>query len=157
MVLAKEKRGDETATLSITGRDVEMQELVLSFDKTSCLWQNLGDVDAFAEQQARQAYWDSPIVRTVKKLLEQRPEGWTGKAQQLLNAGTFIARTPLAPSARDLSDKLKQMGTLFFQYDNIVYERKPNGSGGGKHKFYYVDAPQFEEMEQSEINPFSEG
>lgn len=118
------------------------------------LWENLGDADAFAEQQARQAYQDSPIVRTVKKLLEQRPEGWTGTAQQLLDAGTFIARTPLAPSARDLSAKLKQMGTLFFQYDNIVYERKGNGTGGGKHTFHYP--PQFEELPQSEIIPFPE-
>lgn len=153
MVLAKEKRSEDTATLSITGRDVEMQELVLRFNKSSCLWENLGDTDAFAEQQARQAYQASPIVRTVKKLLEQRPEGWTGTAQQLLDAGTFIARTALAPSARDLSAKLKQMGGLFFQYDNIVYERKGNGTGGGKHTFHYP--PQFEEMPQSEIIPFS--
>ena len=154
MVLAKERRSEDTAALSITGRDVEMQELVLRFNKASCLWENLGDADAFAEQQARQAYLDSPIVRTVKKLLEQRPDGWTGTAQQLLDAGAFISRTPLAPSARDLSSKLKQMGNLFFQYDNIVYERKGNGTGGGKHSFHYP--PQFEELPQSEIIPFSE-
>lgn len=154
MVLAKERRSEETATLSITGRDVEQNDLVLRFNKSSCLWENLGDADAFAEQQARQAYQDSPIVHTVKRLLEQRPEGWTGTAQQLLDAGTFIARTPLAPSARDLSAKLKQMGTLFFQYDNIVYERRGNGTGGGKHTFHYP--PQFEELPQSEIIPFSD-
>jgi len=152
MVLAKERRNEDTATLSITGRDVAQNDLVLRFNKSSCLWENLGDADAFAEQQDRQAYMDSPIVRTVKKLLEQRPEGWIGTAQQLLDAGVFIAHTPLAPSARELSSKLKQMGNLFFQYDNIVYERKGNGTGGGKHTFHY--SRQFEELPQSEIVPF---
>lgn len=155
LVMTKAKRNEETTTLAVTGRDVEMQELILQFDKNSCLWQNLGDADAFAEQQARAKYADSPIVRTVKKLLEQRPEGWTGTAQQLLDSGRFIARTALADTPKALSGKLKSMGTLFFDYDNIIYSYKPNGSGGGKHRFQYADSQQFEEMEQSEIDPFS--
>lgn len=100
---------------------------------------------------------DSPIVRTVKRLLEQSPEGWTGTAQQLLDAGRFIVREPLADSTRALTNKLKALDKLLLSCDGISHERKGNGSGGGKHKFYYVDAPQFEELEQSEISPFSEG
>lgn len=157
MVLAKEKRSADTATLSVTGRDVKMQELILKFNKSTCLWENLGDAEAFAEQQARAEYADSPIIRTVKKLLEQSPEGWTGTAQQLMDAGRFIARTTLADSTRALTNKLKGLDKLLMEYDNIAHERKGNGSGGGKHKFYYIDAPQFEELEQSEIDPFSEG
>ena len=157
MVLSKERRSDDTATLSITGRDVEQSDLVLKFNKSSCLWENLGDADAFAEQQAKLEYMDSPIIRTVKKLLEQSTEGWSGSAQQLLEAGRFVARTSLADSARALTNKLKTLDKLLMEYDGIAHERKGNGSGGGKHKFYYVNAPQFEELEQSEIDPFSEG
>lgn len=157
LVLTKEKRNDETATLNITGRDVEMQEYVLQFNKSTCLWESLGNADDFAEQQARREYADSPIVRTVKKLLERSPDGWSGTAQHLIDAGRFIAKTTLADSPRSLSSKLKDIGNLFFEYDGIVYEYKKNGSGGGKHKFRYADAPQFEELEQSEIDPFSEG
>lgn len=157
MVLAKERRSEETATLSITGRDVEMQELVLQFDKSSCLWMNLGDADAFAEQQARREYADSPIVQTIRKLLEQSPDGWTGTAGDLLTAGRFIARTTLADSTQSLTNKLKEMDKLLLEYDGISHERKRNGSGGGKHIFRYVNAPQFEELPQTEIDPFSEG
>lgn len=157
-VLVKEKRGDDTATLNITGRDVEMQELVLKFNKSTCLWENLGDVDAFAEQQARAEYADSPIVRTVKKLLQQSTDkSWIGTAQQLLDAGTYIVRERLADSSRGLTSKIKDMAYLLLEYDGIGYEYKPNGSGSGKHRFYYVDVPQFDELEQSEITPFSEG
>lgn len=157
LVMTKAKRNEDTTTLSVTGRDVEMQELVLQFDKNTCLWQNLGDVDAFAEQQARREYADSPIVRTVKKLLETPDKTWTGTAQQLLDAGTYIVRERLADSSRGLTSKIKDMASLLLEYDGIGYEYKPNGSGGGKHRFYYVDVTQFEEMEQSEITPFSEG
>lgn len=154
LVLTKEKRGDENATLSIVGRDVESSDTILRFNKDSCRWENLGDADWFAEQQARMEYQESGLVRTVKKLLEQGGE-WTGTAQQLLDAGRFIARTSLADSARALTNKLKGLDNLLLEYDGIAHERKGNGSGGGKHRFYYVDAPQFEELEQSEIDPFS--
>lgn len=154
LVLTKEKRGDENATLSIVGRDVESSDTVLRFNKDTCRWENLGDADWFAEQQARVEYQESGLVRTIKKLLEQGGE-WTGTAQQLLDAGRFIARTSLADSARALTNKLKGLDNLLLEYDGIAHERKGNGSGGGKHRFYYVDAPQFEKLDQSEINPFS--
>lgn len=154
LVLTKEKRGNENATLSIVGRDVESSDTVLRFNKDTCRWENLGDADWFAEQQARVEYQESGLVRTIKKLLEQGGE-WTGTAQQLLDAGRFIARTSLADSARALTNKLKGLDNLLLEYDGIAHERKGNGSGGGKHRFYYVDAPQFEELEQTEIDPFS--
>lgn len=138
MVLTKEKRGDETATLSVTGRDVEQMELVVAFDKSRCVWKNLGDIDAYNAQKAQHEYQESPIVVTVKKLLAQSHNGWTGTAQQLLDAGRYITRTPLADSARSLSNKLRDMGSMFFDYDQIVYQRKGNGSGGGRHSFSYV-------------------
>ena len=59
-------------------------------------------------------------------------------------------------NARDLSSKLKGLGKPLFDYDGIVYERKSNCSGGGKHTFSYMGT-QFEELEQTEIDPFSEG
>lgn len=156
LVLAKERRSDDTATLSITGRDVEMQDLVLKFNKSTCLWENLGDADDFAEQQARREYQESPIVKTIVKLLEQSPDGWTGTAGDLLTAGRFIARTTLADSTQSLTNKLKGLDKLLMEYDSIAHERKRNGSGGGKHIFRYVNAPQFEELPQTEIDPFSE-
>lgn len=156
MVLTKEKRGDSNATLSVVGRDIESNDTVLQFNKETCHWENLGDADWFAEQQARREYQESPIVRTVKKLLEQSPEGWSGTAQQLLEAGRFISHTSLAPSPRDLSGKLKSLGKSLLDYDGIVYERKSNGSGGGKHSFSYMGA-QFEALEQTEFDPFLGG
>lgn len=154
MVLTKEKRGDSNATFSVVGRDVESSDTVLRFNKDTCYWENLGDADWFAEQQARQEYQESPLVKTIKKLVEQSPEGWEGTAQQLLEAGRFIARTSLANSPKALSNKLRDMANLLLDNDGIVYERKSNGSGGGKHRFYSNTTPQFEELEQAQFDPF---
>lgn len=56
MVLTKEKRGDENATFSAIGRDIESSDTILRFNKDTCYWENLGDADWFAEQQARREY-----------------------------------------------------------------------------------------------------
>lgn len=157
MVLTKEKREDSNATFSVVGRDVESSDTILQFNKETCYWENLGDADWFAEQQAHQEYQESPLVKTIKKLLEQSPDGWEGTAQQLMDAGRFIAHTSLANSTRALSNKLKDIANLLFDNDGIVYERKSNGSGGGKQRFFYAGAPQFEEVEQTEFNPFLGG
>ena len=151
MVLTKKERGDSNATFSVVGRDVESSDTVLHFNKDTCYWENLGDADWFAERQARQKYQESPIVKTIKKLLEQSPEGWSGTAQQLLEAGRFIARTSLALNARDLSSKLKGLGKPLFDYDGIVYERKSNGSGGGRHAFSY-GCVSHEELVQTQLD-----
>lgn len=148
-VLVKEKRGDDTAMLNITGRDVEMQELVLKFNKSTCLWENLGDADAFAEQQARREYQESPIVKTVIKLLEQSPDGWSGSTKELLQAGMYISRTRLADTSKTLNSKLEALDGLLLENDNIVHERTPNGSGAKGHRFYFADNPQFEESEET--------
>lgn len=150
LVLIKENRSDSSARFAVVGRDVESLDAVLRFDRETCRWANLGDADAFAEQQRRSEYMASPITLTLRKLLEQRPQGWEGTATDLLTAGQYIARTPLAATARDLSAKLKAMSGLFLEMDGIVYTRRSNGSGGGKHVFTYA-RPQEEEPEEASL------
>lgn len=152
LVLSKEKRDADEATLSIVGRDVEADELVLRFNKDTCRWVNMGNAEDYAQQQALVSYQTDPIVMTVRKLLEQSPTGWSGTAQQLLDAGRFIVHKRLADTPRDLTNKLKALDDLLLQNDNIIHERTHNGSGGGKHRFRYADT--FEDLPQGEIVPF---
>lgn len=147
IVLTREKRGASDTTMSITGRDVDSRDLVITFNKASCRWENIGDAEAVAEERAFKEYHSSPITLTVKKLLEQSPRGWSGSAKQLMDAGEYIAHTSLALTAQDLSKKLKAMSASMLEYDGIVYERRGNGTGGGKHSFRRLE----------ENNPFLEG
>lgn len=153
--ITKARRTDEEATLHITGRDVEQSDTVIRFDKNSWTWKPVGEAGWLAEQRAMLAYNDSPIVKTIKKLLEQSPERrWDGTAKDLMEAGKYIARTYLAVDNQKLGYAIRDLEKPLFEYDKIVHSTsKTNGNGGKKHHFYYQDLGQFEELEgaQEEI------
>lgn len=136
-VMTKERRNDTKITFSIVGRDIESQEIIMEFNKEEHRWNAIGDADALAEQQAREEYESSPIVATIKKLLEQSPAGWCGTMQELLDAGIHFSGTYLASTPRDLSSKLKALDKPLFDYDHIVHDRGKNGNAGYKHKLFY--------------------
>lgn len=145
--ITKDKRTDGEATLHITGRDVKQSDTVIRFDNQSCRWQSMGDADWLAEQRARQEYNESPIVMTIKKLLEQSPGNrWDGTAKDLMEAGRFVARTYLAPDSQKLGYAIRDLEKPLFDFDGIVHAAGKNGTGGRKHHFYYQDCGQFEEL-----------
>lgn len=145
--ITKDKRDSEEATLHVTGRDVEQSDTVIRFDKDSWTWKRIGAADWLAEQRARLAYDSSPIVKTIKKLLEQSPaHRWDGTATELMTAGRFIARTYLSASAKSLGREIGNLEKPLFDYDGIVHASKATGgSGSKKHIFYYQDLSQFGE------------
>ena len=146
--ITKAHRADEEATLHITGRDVEQIDTVIRFDKEDWRWKPIGEADWLAEQRARLAYDSSPIVKTIKKLLDQSPEHrWDGTAKDLMEAGKYIAHTYLALDNQKLGYAIRDLEKPLFEFDGIVHSTsKTNGNGGKKHHFYYQDLVQFEEL-----------
>ncbi len=136
MTMYKENRDDENTKLSITGRDVEMQDYQIQFGKETCRWQMLGASSEVEELQAIREYDNSPIVLTVRKLLEQNREGWTGNATELTNA-SMIYGTPIRDDPRKVGRTIGKYQDLFYRQDNIIYKAVPNGSGAKKHSFCY--------------------
>ena len=156
--VTKAHRADEEATLHVTGRDVAQSDTVIRFDKESWTWKPVGAADWLAEQRARLAYDSSPIVKTIKKLLDQSPgHRWDGTAKALMDVGLFIARTYLAVNTTKLGHEIKALEKPLFDYDGIVHATtKTNGTGGKKHSFYYQDLGQFQDLpegEQEELPP----
>ncbi|MDE7054921.1 MAG: bifunctional DNA primase/polymerase [Oscillospiraceae bacterium] len=146
--IAKAKRADEEAVLHITGRDVPQSSLVIRFDKGEWTWKPLGAADWLAEQRARLAYDGSPIVKTIKKLLDQSPgRRWDGTAKELMEAGKYIARTYLAVNTQKMGHEIKALEKPLFDYDGIVHAVSSHGSSSKKHHFYYQDIDGFEELE----------
>lgn len=150
LVLTKSKRGDDTATLSITGRDVESAEIVVSFDRNVFIWKNLGNAEAYAQQQAEAEYEDDPIVATIRKLADN-PGGWEGSMKQLMDAGVFVTKQRLADTPHALTKRVNALDNLLLTYDGIIHERKRNGNGGGKHRFYR-QSDTIPEMEQINVS-----
>ena len=136
-VLTKEKRSADNALLSIVGRDVEPGEIILRFNKTNCYWESLGDADKYNERQALEDYQTNPLVQTIKKLLEDNLDGWSGTMQQLMDAGKEIAGVYLSTTPATLGKELKAMERALFDNDRILHETTKNGTGSGKHKLRY--------------------
>ena len=146
--ITKAHRANEEATLHITGRDVEQSATVIRFDKQCWRWKPVGEAGWLAEQRAREEYESSPIVKTIKKLLEQSPEHrWDGTAKDLMEAGKYIVRAYLAVDNQKLGYAIRDLEKPLFEFDGIVHSTsKTNGTGGKKHHFYYQDLVQFEEL-----------
>ena len=137
LVMSRKSRNDPQTILSITGRDVESQDIALEFDKTVYRWNVLGNAEWIAEQQARMSYQTNSIVIIVRKLLEQNPGGWSGTTKQLLDAGRELLGVNLEKTPKALSSKLPALDAPLLEYDGIIHGRAGNGTGGGKHRFYY--------------------
>lgn len=141
LVLMKEKKMDHTATLSVTGRDVESSDTVLEFDTETCRWKPLGDLLFVSEQEAQRRYEENPIVKTIKALLEQNGGKWRGSMTDLMEWGRDIARVNLAESPRRLSEDVKRLESDLYIRGRIAHRRPQNGkSGGGPHVFYNIAA-----------------
>lgn len=155
--ITKAHRADEEATLHITGRDVAQSDTVMRFDKGSWTWKPVGEAGWLAEQRARAEYDQSPIVKTVKKLLEQSPaRRWDGTAKELMEAGKYIARTYLAVNTTKLGREINALERPMLDYDGIIHVTSKHGNAGKKHSFYYQDIGQFEELDDQEEMPWPE-
>ncbi len=156
--ITKENRDDDEATLHITGRDVEQSDTVIRFDKNIWRWEPVGEATQLEEERARAEYNKSPIVQTIKKLLEQSPDRrWNGTAKDLMEAGKYIARTYLAVDNQRLGYDIRNLEKPLFDYDGIVHSfTRTGGNGGKKHHFYYQNLAQFEELPEQEEFPLAD-
>lgn len=143
IVMSKESRDDENTKLSITGRDVEMQDYQMNFNKECCRWHILGTADEVEERRALEEYNANPLVLTIRKLLQQNRDGWTGGASEIINASRMF-KTPVRDKAQSLGKSIAKVQDLLFQQDNILYEPIKNGTGASKHRFYYGYNPFIE-------------
>ena len=134
-VMTRDRRVDDTTKLSVTGRDLEEFELALRLDKTQCRWQNLGDAEARAREQARKEYENSALVQTIRKLVERNHGQWSGTAKEILEAGKLLTRRFIAESPKDVGVRVKKLENEMREFDGIVYERVKHGSGGARHHF----------------------
>lgn len=140
LVLTKTKKADNTATLSVTGRDVESSDTVVEFSKLTCRWKPIGSREDVDAQIREGLYRGDPIVRTIKALLERNGGKWRGTMSDLMDAGRDIEHVNLAENTRQLSSDVRDLESLLFEFDGIRHRRIKNGSGGGEHIFLYYNA-----------------
>lgn len=134
--LSKDSREDVNTKFCVTGRDVEMQEYVIQFSDKTFRWGMLGDSGDVERMREVERYNNSPIILTIKKLLEQSRQGWSGTATEIINASRMF-KTPIYDDSRKVGRSIAGYQEMLYQQDNILYEPVKNGSGAKKHKFQY--------------------
>lgn len=134
IVLSKDDRMDEQTKLSITGRDVDMNEYQMQFDKDSCRWHILGTSEDVEKEQALERYNTHPIVETVRKLLQQNKGTWRGTASELIQSSRYF-QTPIYENAQTLGKAISKLQEDMFLNDKILYNPIKNGTGSKIHEF----------------------
>lgn len=87
LLIYKKKRGDEFATLNLTGRDVMEQEIVINRSQDQGIWSVVGSPEEQEAKHKEEAFNKNPIAMTLLKLYEKNPTtGWEGSVRQLANA-----------------------------------------------------------------------
>ena len=140
MVLARSKRSDPRTTLSLTGRDVEEQELILTFDKARCRWQVLGDaceVEALDEQAAYDA---DPLVVTIRHKLDEGGGRWQTGGMGIVEACRQLCGEGPA-TGQEAAALLKQLAPRLKERDGIAWHCRTTGTSGRRlHLFARTDA-----------------
>ena len=150
IVLDKQNRMDDDASFILTGRDIEQQERVISFDKARCRWIMQGTAAEIAAQRKVQEYENSPIVQTLRMLLLQGDGTWTGNAGKLMELGREYTHEELAPSSQALAKAVAELEPMLWERDAIKHWKVKNGSGGKQHRFKMNRTDNTNELPESE-------
>lgn len=122
MVIDKPKRNDTRASLLITGRDVDRQELVLEFDTEKNKWTYLDDEKV--ESQREQDYNRDPVVITIKDLCAFG--AWKGGTADL--QAEVEKRTGAQYDVLELGRKIIKLLSPLAEFDNITYSSTKPGN-----------------------------
>ena len=136
-IISKKKRMEESATLSMTGRDIEQSDLVISFDKADYKWVVQGTAEEIEYRKQREEYENSPLVQTIKELVKRNPiSGWKGTAVELMKAVFDV-------TGKQLSDTASAIGKALSKFEYQLHcddiDHTVTHSGTRKHTFKKVN------------------
>lgn len=142
MVIYKKERKATEATLSITGRSVPPNDLVISFDKASCTWKMEGELEDYEYRKDVEAYKRDPVVATIRKAVALNGGSWKGKVGDLISASQYY-RTPIHLNEQSLGRKMPKLIRDLFLYDRIA--ATCTMTGGSRTYHFTVEGNPFDE------------
>ena len=128
-ILIFRERGDQDATVNITGRDVWEDEFTLRL--VNCRWTPID-----GEALEREQYEASPVPRTCRKLLETSclDDGVVQIASSEFIEASYEFTGALPPlTSRTVYSVIEHIAPQLRKYDGIVIARKRVGSQNGLH------------------------
>lgn len=146
IILSKIKDKKEVV-FSIEGRDVESTEKLLILNKETCKWEVVcSDLETLETRTDIEIYNSDPVVITIKKLLEEKPEGFETTSKDLMKKIFEITKTiPEQPNPQTLTRYINEhLQAKLSKYDGIYY-KQPSSNGGNKGRKMFFSKPKLEE------------
>lgn len=134
-VISKDDRYAEEGTLHITGRDMDTQKLKIRFNKKAFQWEYVGTEEEIESQREMAEYEQSPIVKTIKKLVKQNDGHWEGSASDIQTASKYFGC--------QIYDDVRKIGSIINKYQPLLFfdgiDYKYDTKTRGKRKYIFND------------------
>lgn len=121
IILSKKNRDDAETILSVVGRDVELNDYVIKFNKNTCKWEMLNTVDNFTKSIEKQNYYNNTLVKTIKHLVSKNDGLWQGTLKELNNIHISLFHKEYSSNGTKLKNEVEKLKHLLLKYDNIEY------------------------------------
>lgn len=132
----KAKRSDNSAVLHITGRDIESQEIEMTFNRDTFKWERLGTPEEMQAQRQHYEYTNSNIVRSIKQALSEGRGHYEGSASDIRQYGLYH-NLPIWEDARRIGSIIQEYYPLL-EREGISCTFKRD-SKGRKYIFDVID------------------
>ncbi len=139
IVLDKVPNGNGEVLMSVTGRDVDYSETVIKFNKNTFKWEIASKNTDFEGYKQQLSYQKNPIVKTIKILVNEKPDGFFITATELLKrihdiTGVMPRQNKPQTLTREINETLQ---FLLWDFDKIYYESaNSNGGSAGRKMFF---------------------
>lgn len=90
-IISRENRTDNDAILTVSGRDIEPQELAIRWNPKRFYWDFLGTQEDVAWNKLKNDYDNSDTVTTIKHLLDENSGSWKGTAEDIIQYSKFTS------------------------------------------------------------------
>lgn len=128
-VMHRDERKSSTTKLSLTGRDIEPEELIISMDKNTMRWMRVASVAEQEEHFRKGEYESDPVVETIREELSKSPKGIALSATDFLNKIKEYTGEEPDYTASSLGRHLNEIDGLLLRYDGIEHEYKKTREG----------------------------
>ena len=121
IVLSKKNRDDSETILSIVGRDVELNDYVIKFNKNTCRWEMINTLDNIEKNTEKQNYNNNTIVKTIRYLVNKNNGLWQGTLKELNQKHILLFNKEYVSNCTKLKHAIVKLKYLLLKYDNIEY------------------------------------
>ena len=137
IVLDKKDRADQNTTLHLTGRDVEFNEYVITFNQNTYKWEMVASYDDVKKEEEKELYQNDPLVDTIKNLVSANNNKWSGSLKELKKE--YEQMHPYLFDHKVTKKTLDDIIPLLKKYDNIEHYAPPFPKNGKRERLFCIN------------------